>query len=184
MVLVSRGIQVLAQPAQDAAQRPLLDALDRIFGATIRACAAPGARAPTPGSIRDDRRLRALHRLGFGHSVETYAATSWSAASTACNSVRCSSANRCSAGARCLEGRLARLVEECGARDIRLIDCQVASAHLASLGAREVPRASSARCCANMRGASRAAPGQKRACALKLHYRGALCTMRPVSGTP
>jgi leucyl/phenylalanyl-tRNA---protein transferase len=32
------------------------------------------------------------------------------------------------------------LVEECRARDIQLIDCQVASAHLASLGAREVSR--------------------------------------------
>ncbi len=35
---------------------------------------------------------------------------------------------------------LARLVEECRARDIQVIDCQVASAHLASLGAREVSR--------------------------------------------
>jgi len=35
---------------------------------------------------------------------------------------------------------LARLVEECRARDIKLIDCQVASAHLASLGARELSR--------------------------------------------
>jgi len=35
---------------------------------------------------------------------------------------------------------MARLVDECRARDIGLIDCQVASAHLASLGAREVSR--------------------------------------------
>jgi leucyl/phenylalanyl-tRNA--protein transferase len=35
---------------------------------------------------------------------------------------------------------LARLVEECLARDIKLIDCQVASTHLAGLGAREVSR--------------------------------------------
>jgi leucyl/phenylalanyl-tRNA--protein transferase len=35
---------------------------------------------------------------------------------------------------------LARLVDECRARDIKLIDCQVASSHLASLGAREVSR--------------------------------------------
>jgi leucyl/phenylalanyl-tRNA--protein transferase len=32
------------------------------------------------------------------------------------------------------------LVEQCHQRDIRVIDCQVASAHLASLGAREVSR--------------------------------------------
>jgi leucyl/phenylalanyl-tRNA--protein transferase len=35
---------------------------------------------------------------------------------------------------------LARLVVECRARDIKLIDCQVASAHLAGFGAREVSR--------------------------------------------
>ena len=35
---------------------------------------------------------------------------------------------------------LARLVDECRARDIKVIDCQVASAHLASFGAREVSR--------------------------------------------
>ena len=35
---------------------------------------------------------------------------------------------------------LARLVEECRARHIQVIDCQVASSHLASLGAREVSR--------------------------------------------
>jgi leucyl/phenylalanyl-tRNA--protein transferase len=35
---------------------------------------------------------------------------------------------------------LARLVEECAVCDIRLIDCQVASSHLARLGAREISR--------------------------------------------
>ncbi len=35
---------------------------------------------------------------------------------------------------------LARLVAECRSRSIRLIDCQVASSHLSSLGARELPR--------------------------------------------
>ena len=35
---------------------------------------------------------------------------------------------------------LARLVQECRARDIKVIDCQVASTHLATFGAREVSR--------------------------------------------
>jgi leucyl/phenylalanyl-tRNA--protein transferase len=35
---------------------------------------------------------------------------------------------------------LKRLVESCLARGVELIDCQVASLHLASLGAREIPR--------------------------------------------
>ena len=35
---------------------------------------------------------------------------------------------------------IARLVEECRPRGIALIDCQMATAHLGSLGARPVPR--------------------------------------------
>jgi leucyl/phenylalanyl-tRNA--protein transferase len=35
---------------------------------------------------------------------------------------------------------LVRLVERLRARDYRVIDCQQATAHLASLGAREIPR--------------------------------------------
>jgi leucyl/phenylalanyl-tRNA---protein transferase len=35
---------------------------------------------------------------------------------------------------------LARLVDECRDRGVALIDCQVASAHLESLGAREIAR--------------------------------------------
>ena len=35
---------------------------------------------------------------------------------------------------------LARLVEESRRRGIELVDCQIASSHLASLGAREVSR--------------------------------------------
>ena len=35
---------------------------------------------------------------------------------------------------------LARLVAECRARNVPLIDCQMASPHLASLGSRSIPR--------------------------------------------
>ena len=35
---------------------------------------------------------------------------------------------------------LARLVSECRARNVPLIDCQMASPHLASLGSRSIPR--------------------------------------------
>ena len=82
-----------------------------------------------------------LHALGFGHSVETY------------------QDDRLVGGLYGLQlggvffgesmfsrerdaskVAVARLVAECGRRGIQLIDCQVASAHLASLGARELPR--------------------------------------------
>jgi leucyl/phenylalanyl-tRNA--protein transferase len=35
---------------------------------------------------------------------------------------------------------MARLVEECGLRGVPLIDCQMPSPHLASLGSRNLPR--------------------------------------------
>jgi leucyl/phenylalanyl-tRNA--protein transferase len=35
---------------------------------------------------------------------------------------------------------LAQLVDECRQRDVRLIDCQMATAHLFSLGSRSIPR--------------------------------------------
>ncbi len=82
-----------------------------------------------------------LHALGYGHSVETYhegelvgglyglhlggvffGESMWSGMADASKVA------------------LVRLVEECRRRGIRVIDCQVASTHLASLGARELPR--------------------------------------------
>ncbi len=116
--------------------------LDQAFGATIRACAAP--RSSGPDTWLNSEMIASyeeLHAMGFGHSVETYR------------------------GGRLVGGlyglqlggiffgesmfsrerdaskvAVARLVEECRRRDIFVIDCQVASAHLASLGAREVTR--------------------------------------------
>jgi leucyl/phenylalanyl-tRNA---protein transferase len=117
--------------------------LDCAFAATIRGCAAP--RRSGPDTWLNEEMIESyekLHRLGFGHSVETYQ------------------------GARLVGGvyglqlgqvffgesmfsrerdaskvAMARLVQECLARDIKVIDCQVASAHLESLGARDVSRA-------------------------------------------
>ncbi len=80
--------------------------VDRDFGATLRACAAPRrAGARHLANQRDDRRLCGAARARVRPSVETYGTVSWSAASTGCSSAACSSANRCSAGSGCLEGR-------------------------------------------------------------------------------
>ncbi len=121
---------------------PYVTRLDSAFGATIRACAAPRRSGPdtwlNPAMIAA---YEELHRWGFGHSIETFH------------------------GERLVGGlyglqlggiffgesmfsierdaskvAVARLVDECVLRDIKLIDCQVASSHLASLGAREVSR--------------------------------------------
>jgi leucyl/phenylalanyl-tRNA--protein transferase len=116
--------------------------LDRAFGATIRACAGP--RRSGSDTWLDGPMIgayEALHRLGFAHSVETYAGGKLVGGLYGIHlggvffgESMFSHATDASKVA------LARLVRECARRDIRLIDCQVASSHLASLGAAEIPR--------------------------------------------
>jgi len=121
---------------------PFTTRVDQAFAATIRGCAAPRRSGPeTWLNVEMIESYNRLHELGFGHSVETYRD------------------NRLAGGLYGIQlGRvffgesmfslerdaskvaLARLVDECRARDIKLIDCQVASAHLAAFGAREVSR--------------------------------------------
>jgi leucyl/phenylalanyl-tRNA---protein transferase len=121
---------------------PYTTRLDHDFGATIRACAAPRAAGPdtwlNPDMIRS---YEQLHLAGYGHSIETYH-----------QEVLVGGLYGIQLGAvffgesmfsrerDASKVAVARLVQECLARDIRLIDCQVASGHLSSLGAREVSR--------------------------------------------
>jgi leucyl/phenylalanyl-tRNA---protein transferase len=117
--------------------------VDGDFGATIRACAAPRRSGPdtwlNPDMIAS---YEQLHELGFAHSVETYDAGRLVGGlyGIALGEVFFGE-SMFSLERDASKVALARLVEECRARDIRVIDCQVASGHLASLGAREVSRA-------------------------------------------
>ncbi len=116
--------------------------LDRAFGAVIRACAAPRRSGPETWLNADMiEAYEELHRLGFAHSVEC-----WRGAELAgglyglhLGSVFFGE-SMWSAERDASKVALARLVQECRARGIELIDCQVASEHLASLGAREIAR--------------------------------------------
>lgn len=116
--------------------------VDREFGATIRACAAPRRSGADTWLNRDMiASYEQLHAAGYCHSVEAYAA------GELVGGLYGLQLGRVFYGESMWSGRpdaskvaLARLIEECRARDIQLIDCQVASEHLASLGAREVPR--------------------------------------------
>ena len=65
----------------------------------------------------------------------------WSAASMACNSGACSSENPCLASSPTPPKQpLPVLVDYSLAQNIELIDCQLASGHLRSLGSRPMPR--------------------------------------------
>ena len=115
---------------------------DHAFGATIRACAAPRRCGPDTWLNKDMiASYEQLHELGFSHSIETYEAGRLAGGLYGIQLGQVFfGESMFSLGRDASKVALARLVEECRARDIQLIDCQVASSHLASLGAREVSR--------------------------------------------
>lgn len=115
---------------------------DRDFRATIAACAAPRHNG---GGTWITAAMRAayedLHRAGYAHSVETWRGDELVGGLYGVHLggvffgesmfSRRSDASKVA---------LVRLVEECRKRAVALIDCQMATRHLASLGARTLPR--------------------------------------------
>lgn len=118
--------------------------IDSAFDRVIEAC----ARSPREGQsgtwIVPDmvRAYQALHRAGIAHSVETwidgelagglYCVAIGHAVFGESMFARVSDASKIA---------LAALVALCRAQDVPAIDCQQNTRHLASLGAREIPRA-------------------------------------------
>ncbi len=115
---------------------------DQAFQATIRACAAP--RRSGPDTWLNEEMINSyeqLHELGFGHSVETYHEERLVGGLYGIQLGQIFFGESMFSLERdASKVALARLVDECKEREIKLIDCQVASAHLAGLGAREVSR--------------------------------------------
>jgi leucyl/phenylalanyl-tRNA--protein transferase len=117
--------------------------VDQAFGATLRACAAPRrSGADTWLNPQMIAAYEALYDMGIGHSVETYQAGQLVGGLYGLQLGRVFfGESMFSQAADASKVALARLIDECRARDIGLIDCQVSSSHLASLGAREISRA-------------------------------------------
>ncbi|HSI47542.1 MAG TPA: leucyl/phenylalanyl-tRNA--protein transferase [Ideonella sp.] len=117
---------------------------DHDFRAVIQACAST-PRDGQPGTWIVPEMIDAyvrLHRLGVAHSVET-----WIDGHLA-GGLYCLNLGRMVFGESMFAHRtdaskiaLAALVAFCRAEQVRLIDCQQDTSHLASLGARPVPRA-------------------------------------------
>ncbi len=116
--------------------------VDRDFEAVVDGCAAP--RSASPGTwITSDMRTAylALHRLGYAHSIEV-----WRGGSLAGGlyGVRLGSVffgeSMFSAVRDGSKVALAHLVALCLRNSIAVIDCQLYSRHLGSLGARTIPR--------------------------------------------
>ena len=142
MVLFPREFKCSRSLRKTLRNGPYTTRADHAFGATIRACAAPRRGGPDTWLNKDMiASYEQLHELGFSHSIETYEAGRLAGGLYGIQLGQVFFGESMFSLQRdASKVALARLVEECRARDIQLIDCQVASSHLASLGAREVSR--------------------------------------------
>jgi leucyl/phenylalanyl-tRNA---protein transferase len=118
-------------------------AIDRDFVGVIEACAAP--RPQSIGTWITAEMTEAyveLHRRGYAHSFETWRGPELVGG---LYGVRLGGVffgeSMFSRERDASKVALARLVEACRAAGIVVIDCQMTSAHLESLGARRIPRA-------------------------------------------
>ncbi len=117
--------------------------LDHDFATMIRACASSPRKGQQGTWILPDmvQAYCALHRAGHAHSIETW----WDG--ELAGGLYCVNIGRMVFGESMFSRRsnaskiaLAALVSACAAWDVEAIDCQQNTTHLASLGARELPR--------------------------------------------
>ena len=120
--------------------------LDSAFAEVIAACAAPREHgAGTWISDEMQTAYRCLHQLGYAHSVETWVEREGKSTlvgglyGIAIGRVFYGESmfSRVSNASKIALAHLCRLLER---RGFVVIDCQMNTAHLASLGAREIPR--------------------------------------------
>jgi leucyl/phenylalanyl-tRNA---protein transferase len=143
MVLFPGELKVSRSLGKSLRNRRYEIRFDSDFDGVIRACAAP--REGQPGTwITADMRsaYRRLHQLGFAHSVETwmngelagglYGVSLGAAFFGESMFARVRDASKIA---------LVHLVRKLEREDYGLIDCQMRTGHLATLGAREIPRA-------------------------------------------
>jgi leucyl/phenylalanyl-tRNA--protein transferase len=147
MVLVPDELKVSRSLAKALRNRPHEIRYDSAFVDVISACAEP--RANSSGTWITDRMREAyesLHRLGHAHSVETWIDGELAGGLYGVALGRVFFGESMFTRARdASKIALVALVERCKSEGIMLIDCQMHTGHLATLGAREIPRREFAR---------------------------------------
>ena len=143
MVLFPGELRITRSLRKRLAKRDYEVRADTAFEEVIRACAAP--RPGQDGTWITPEMEKAyirLHKEGFAHSVE-----SWLEGELA-GGIYGVSLGRCFFGESMFSHKsngskvaLARLIERLKAWDFHLLDAQVATRHMMSLGAKEIPRA-------------------------------------------
>jgi leucyl/phenylalanyl-tRNA--protein transferase len=143
MVLYPHALRISRSLGKRLRRRNYTVRTDTAFREVMQACAEP--RADDAGTWITDGMLRAydaLHRAGRAHSVETwidgelagglYGVALGRAFFGESMFTRAADASKIA---------LAHLVRQLGRWSYGIIDCQMATAHLARFGAREIPRA-------------------------------------------
>lgn len=142
-VLVPRELKVSRSLAKSIRNRGFETRVDTAFKEVIRACGSPELR---PGGTWLSPEMRSayvrLHKLGFAHSIETWldGRLVGGLYGVALGGVFFGE-SMFSTERDASKVALHRLCTELIQRDFRLIDCQMATAHLMSLGAKLMPRA-------------------------------------------
>jgi len=141
-VLLPEEFAVSRSLARSMRRRGYQTRIDTAFEQVIEACAGP--RHGSPGTWITSEMHAAyleLHRRGLAHSFETWAGDELA------GGLYGVALGRVFFGESMFTRRtdaskvaLARLVEECTRRGVPLIDCQMPSPHLASLGSRNLAR--------------------------------------------
>jgi leucyl/phenylalanyl-tRNA--protein transferase len=142
MILMPAELHVSRSLAQRLRRGGFEVTADRAFEPVMRACAAP--RPGDSGTWISERMIRAyrqLHEAGFAHSIETWmdgelAGGLYGVAIGSAFYGESMFTHRTDASKIALVS-LARQLQEWR---FGLIDCQMRTAHLASMGAREIPR--------------------------------------------
>ncbi len=143
LILEPKGIKVSRSLRATIRKRTFEVRFDTAFDRVIHACAATKRKHEDGTWISTDieRAYFALHKLGHAHSIE-----SWSGEDLVGGLY-----GVCLDGAFFGESMFAHrpdaskvalvaLAEECSRRGIGMIDCQVTTSHLLSMGASEIPR--------------------------------------------
>jgi len=141
-VLYPGELKVSRSLAKTLRNRGYTTSINRAFGAVMERCADPALR---PEGTWISPQMRAaylrLHELGFAHSVETWDGEQLAGGLYGVALGRAFFGESMFSAARdASKVALHALVRALLERGYRLVDCQVESAHLSSLGARALPR--------------------------------------------
>jgi leucyl/phenylalanyl-tRNA--protein transferase len=147
MVLFPDEVKISRSLAKVLRNRPHEIRFDSAFSEVMAGCAAPRVGQPGTWITQGMRRAyETLHELGHAHSVETWLDGGLAGGLYGVALGRVFFGESMFTRARdASKIALVALVERCKSEGISLIDCQMHTAHLATLGAREIPRREFAR---------------------------------------